>query len=152
MKKKILPAAAVVALVIQFLPAPAKTNPPSDPARSFAAVMHPPQAVLQLLEKACYDCHSHATRWPWYADIAPMSWPVRKHVTDGRKQLNFSEWLQPGETQFSDWNGLESVCTTVRQKEMPLPGYDWMHAEAKLTDIDRQTICTWVDGALAKAR
>lgn len=152
MKKRLLLAAALF-VVIQFLPlAPAKTNPPVDPARTFTAVMKPPPAVSAILQRACVDCHSNETKWPWYADVAPVSWPVRRHVADGRKHLNLSEWLQPGETSFSSWSDLEDICTAVKEKTMPLAGYDWMHPEAKLTDADRQAICQWVDSALGGAK
>ncbi|MFN0101900.1 MAG: heme-binding domain-containing protein [Bryobacteraceae bacterium] len=150
MKKKLLLAVAAVFVIIQFFPpAPAKTNPPVDPARTFASVMKPPPQVQNILRRACADCHSNETRWPWYADVAPISWPVRNHVIDGRKHLNFSEWLKPGETTFSGWSDLEDICKVLRDKSMPLLGYDWMHSQATLSGADRQTVCAWVDTALA---
>jgi hypothetical protein len=152
MKKKLFLSLPVVAIVIQFLPAPAKSNPPVDPARTFKAVMKPPAEVDAIVQRACMDCHSNETKWPWYADVAPVSWPVRHHVEDGRRHLNFSEWLKPGEANFSDWNTLEDICATVRDKTMPLPRYDWMHPEAKLTDADRQAVCGWVDRAFSGAK
>lgn len=152
MKKKLLLAIPILAIVIQFLPAPAKTNPPVDPARTLQAVMKPPAAVAGILERACADCHSNETRWPWYANVAPVSWPVRRHVEDGRKHVNFSEWLKPGDTNFTDWNTLEDICESVKSGEMPLAGYDWLHPEAKLTDADRQAVCAWVDQAFEGAK
>ncbi|MSV31536.1 MAG: cytochrome C [Bryobacterales bacterium] len=146
--KKLLLLAAVAAL-IQFAPAPPKTNPQSDPARTFAAVMKPPAAVQNIFHRACFDCHSNETIWPWYASVAPVSWPVRKHVEDGRKHINFSEWLKPGETNFTAWSDLEDICKAVREKTMPLPYYDWLHPQAKLSAADRQTVCQWVDTAIA---
>ncbi len=148
MKKKLLLAIPVVAVAIQLIPAPAKTNPPIDPARTFATVMKPPPDVQAVLQRACADCHSNETKWPWYADIAPISWPVRKHVVDGRKHLNLSEWLKPGETKFSDWSQLEDIGKAVLDKSMPLYGYDWMHAEAKLTAVEREAIAKWADSAI----
>lgn len=148
MKKKILLALPALAILIQFVPAPAKTNPPVDPARTFAAVMKPPAEVQAVLQRACADCHSNETKWPWYADVAPFSWPVRKHVIDGRKHLNFSEWLKPGETVFSNWSDLEDIGKSVQDKSMPLFGYDWMHAEAKLTAAERELLVKWADSAI----
>ena len=147
--KKLLLLAAVAAL-IQFIPAPPKTNPQSDPARTFAAVMKPPAAVQNILQRACFGCHSNETIWPWYAHVAPVSWLVRKHVEDGRKHINFSEWLKPGETSFSNWSDLEDICKAVRDKTMPLPYYDWIHPQAKLSAADRQTVCRWVDAAITR--
>jgi hypothetical protein len=152
MKKKLLLAVAALFVVIQFFPRqPAKTNPPVDPARTFAAVMKPPQNVRNILRHACFDCHSNETQWPWYAGVAPFSWLVRRHVEDGRKHVNFSEWLKPEETAFTSWSDLEDVCKVLRDKSMPLPGYDWLHPHAKLSDSDRLSVCTWVDAAISGA-
>ena len=148
--KKLLLLAAALAVIIQFIPAPPKTNPQSDPARAFSAVMKPPAAVQNIFHRACFDCHSNETIWPWYANIAPVSWPVRKHVEDGRKHINFSEWLKPGEPSFSNWSDLEAICKAVREKTMPLPYYDWLHPQAKLSAEDRQTVCQWVDAAITR--
>ena len=148
MKKLLLLAA--VAVLIQFIPAPPKTNPQSDPARTFAAVMKPPAAVQNIFHRACFDCHSNETIWPWYAHVAPVSWPVRKHVENGRKHINFSEWLKPGETSFSNWSDLEDICKAVRDKTMPLPYYDWLHPQAKLSAEDRLAVCEWVDDAISR--
>jgi hypothetical protein len=150
MKIKFLVVLAVLFLLIQFFPAPSRSNPHTDPARTFAAVMKPPQAVQDVLSRACFDCHSHETNWPWYADIAPISWLIRSHVEEGRRHLNLSEWLKSGETAFSNWSDLEDICKSVRDNRMPLPYYDWLHPKAKLTNTDRQTVCAWVDAAIAR--
>ena len=150
-KTKLALALAAGFLVIQFFPGPAKSNPPTDSSRAFAAVMKPPQPVNDIINRACLDCHSNETKWPWYADVAPVSWPIRYHVIEGRKHLNFSEWLKPGETSFTSWSDLEDICKSVREKTMPLPYYDWMHPEAKLSAADREAVCTWVDTAIGGA-
>lgn len=152
MKKKFLLALPLLAIALQFVPAPAKTNPPVDPARSFDTVMKPPPEVRDILHRACYDCHSNETKWPWYADIAPVSWPVRKHVVDGRRHLNFSQWLKAGETKYSDWSDFEEIGISVLDKSMPIPGYDLMHPEAKLTQAERELIAKWVDTAISSPK
>jgi hypothetical protein len=148
MKKKILLTIPLLAIALQFVPAPAKTNPPADPARSFDTVMKPPPEVRDILRRACYDCHSNETKWPWYADIAPVSWPVRKHVVDGRRHLNFSQWLKAGETKYTAWSDFEEIGISVLDKSMPIPGYDLMHPEAKLTQAERELVAKWVDTAI----
>ncbi|MBI2685741.1 MAG: heme-binding domain-containing protein [Acidobacteria bacterium] len=153
MKRNLLLAVAAIFILLQYFPAtPAKSNPPTDPARTFAATMKPPEAVHAILRRACFDCHSHETVWPWYADVAPISWAVRNHVMDGRKHLNFSEWLKPGERVFSSWSDLEDVCKAVREKSMPLAGYDWVHGRAKLSNAERQAVCRWTDATIAAAK
>lgn len=148
MKKKFLLTLPLLAIALQFVPAPAKTNPPADPARSFDTVMKPPPEVRDILRRACYDCHSNETKWPWYADIAPVSWPVRKHVVDGRRHLNFSQWLKAGETKYTAWSDFEEIGISVLDKSMPIPGYDLMHPEAKLTQAERELVAKWVDTAI----
>jgi uncharacterized membrane protein len=148
MKKKILLTIPLLAIALQFVPAPAKTNPPVDPTRSFDTVMKPPPEVRDILRRACYDCHSDETKWPWYADVAPVSWPVRKHVVDGRRHLNFSQWLKAGETKYTAWSDFEEIGISVLDKSMPIPGYDLMHPEAKLTQAERELIAKWVDMAI----
>ena len=94
MKTKILLGLAVVFLVIQFI-RPAKNL---SAATAFAGpaditVLHPPSpAVRQILAESCYDCHSNHTRYPWYAEIQPVSWWLAHHIKEGRRELNFSEF------------------------------------------------------------
>ena len=109
-------------------------------------------ALRTAVDRACSNCHSNETKWPWYADVAPVSWIIRQHVIDGREHLNFSEWLKPGETKFTSWSDLEDICKAVQNNSMPLFGYDWVHSSAKLAPADRQAICAWVNSAIANAR
>ena len=81
----------LVFIIIQFF-GPAKTNPPVDETKTIAAGGPLPTEIAIVLERACYDCHSNQTRWPWYSNVAPVSWFVIGHVNDARKHLNFSEW------------------------------------------------------------
>ena len=149
MKKKLLIAAVVLMAVIQFVPAaPPKSNPPSDAGRGFEQVMKPPPSVAAILKRACYDCHSNETKWPAYSYVAPVSWLVQKHVADGRKQLNFSEWLLPEEKEFSDWSGFEKICTEVNAGNMPMSGYVKLHPDAALSEGDSKTVCGWVNNKL----
>ena len=73
-------------------------------------------------------------------------------MIEGRKHVNFSEWLKPGESSFSSWSDLEDVCKVLREKSMPILGYDWLHGDAKLTAADRQAVCVWVDAAIGGAK
>ena len=78
-----------------------------------------------LAAKACYDCHSNETIWPWYSNIAPLSWTVQRDVEEGRESLNFSEWNRPQEG--------EEAAETVREGSMPPGQYMLTHPEARLT-------------------
>ncbi len=102
--------------------------------------------VRPVFEKACFDCHSHATRWPWYASVAPVSWLVAYDVSHGREELNFSRWPKRTKTQL---HKLEEMLELVNEDEMPLWYYLPLHPEAKLTDADKQEIEAWARGVRA---
>ena len=86
-----------------------------------------------LAQRACFDCHSNETIWPWYAYVAPLSIRVANHVHAGREHLNFSAWDQPNE----DFEEIEEV---ISRNEMPLSDYLLMHTAAQLTDTEKQTL------------
>src|SRR5687767_12229671 len=88
-----LTALAVLVLAIQFV-RPARTNPATDPAATLHAQTAVPPDVAAILERSCRDCHSNGTRWPWYSNVAPVSWWVIDHVNHGRSHFNFSEWAK----------------------------------------------------------
>jgi hypothetical protein len=104
----------------------------------------PPQ-VRTVLEESCYDCHSHATRWPWYAWVAPASWLVAYDVTQGREHLNFSTWgrYDPEERE----ENLEEIAEMVEEGEMPLWYYLPLHPDARLTDADLAALRAWTGAA-----
>jgi hypothetical protein len=150
-RRAILLIAAAAFALMQIIPAaPSIDNPPSDTARGFDTVMKPSATVASVLRRACYDCHSHETRWPWYSYVAPVSWPIRHHVANGRRALNFSEWLRPGEKEFTEWSSLEEICHSIRDGSMPMPSYLPFHPEAALSKSEKEMVCAWVDRALAR--
>jgi len=131
--------AVVVALIaIQFIQ-PDRTNPPADPAASFAAVAKPAPELATLMKNACGDCHSNETTWPWYSRIAPVSWLVSGDVKEGRAHMNLSEWnfLSPDASAIK----LREACQEVKEGGMPLWQYRLMHPEARLTQQDIDRIC-----------
>jgi uncharacterized membrane protein len=96
--------------------------------------------VMEVFQKACYDCHSNITIWPWYSQIAPFSWAVSNHVIEGRKALNFSTWenysVEDKEKKIKD------IYRTV-YAAMPLQSYLIAHKEADLTKEERTFIRNW---------
>jgi hypothetical protein len=121
--------------VAQLIPVQ-RTNPPSH------GELQIPPAISVVLKRACYDCHSNATRWPWYSRVAPVSWIVVRHVTEGRRQLNFSEWgsYYP-RTQVRK---LRWINRTVSNSEMPPWWYTIVHRDASLSIAERSSIEQWV--------
>ena len=90
-------------------------------------------ATRALAADACFDCHSNQTSWPWYSNVAPVSWLVQRDVDNGRKRLNFSEWDRPQEHA-------EHVVEKVQEKEMPPTYYGWLHPKARLSSSERQAL------------
>lgn len=124
----------IVFVLIQLIQ-PERTNPP------VVSEIDAPPAVAAILERACYDCHSHETDWPWYAYLAPVSWWVVDHVNHGRGDLNFSDW------PVLDFEALEhafhDIDEQIAEDEMPLKSYRLLHPEARLTPEEKQTLRTW---------
>jgi hypothetical protein len=131
-------------VTVQFIH-PAKTNPPMVTARTLEAAVAVPPAVEKILARACNDCHSNLTRWPWYSYVAPVSWLVVKDVDEGRRHLNFSEWLPP---EVSDpvaytRERFHMVCKAMEPGRMPLRSYVWIHRGARVSAEDTRVVCEW---------
>lgn len=97
-----------------------------------------------LAKRACFDCHSNETVWPWYSRVAPVSWLIQWDITNGRNELNFSEWqngVQEGENP-------KKINEELLEGEMPPLQYTLMHAESRLTKQERQQLA---DGLTATA-
>lgn len=112
-----------------------RTNPPvrSD--------LQAPAEVSALLRRACYDCHSHETHWPWYAYVAPVSWILAHHVEEGREELNFSEW--PVIDLETLEHNLKDIEEQITEGKMPLRSYKLLHPEARLDDEERTRLLQW---------
>jgi hypothetical protein len=140
-----------IALVTGFallqLTNPPRTNPPviHDLMASSAT---PPQ-VAAMLHAACYDCHSSETLWPWYSHIAPMSWLIASDVKEGREHLNLSDW--PNDDPMRAAKRLENMSDEISSGEMPLPKYTKIHADARLTQIQRKELSDWLDAEAAQS-
>jgi hypothetical protein len=98
--------------------------------------------TTRVLMRACGNCHSDHTDWPWYGHVAPVSWWIARHVREGRRKLDFSEWETYSTSQKRD--KLESMCGLISTGRMPPRLYTAMHPEAKLTEKDKKTVCAWV--------
>jgi hypothetical protein len=128
-------ALVILILVAQLLPFPPADNPP------VTGSIQPPPDVAAILHKGCYDCHSNETLWPWYSHVIPMKWLVRRHVQQGRKQLNLSEWAAYRANERTHL--LEEMAEVVEMGEMPLPSYLRLHPEAELTPDEVARLVEW---------
>ena len=136
---KIAGGVVVLALIVMQFFRPERTNPTSDPASSFEAIVKPPQEVTSSLKRACNDCHSNQTTWPWYSNIAPVSWLIANDVNEGRVHLNFSNWTQPGAEGETPEIG--ELCSEVQAGKMPLRSYTLLHPQAKLSGQEVAALC-----------
>jgi hypothetical protein len=133
--------AAFVFLAIQLVPV-SKTNPPIT-----QDVSAPPD-VEAVLRRACYDCHSNETQWPWYAHLAPASWLVTHDVNHGRKHLNFSTWDKYSDDPGTVIRKLKGITETSGNGKMPVWYYLSEHPRARLTHADREIIERWVSDTI----
>ncbi len=131
-----LAALVVIFGAMQLIPSYEKSNPSTDPKLEIQG----PKEVVQIFKRSCYDCHSNKTRWPWYADVAPMKWVVRRDVIEGRKALNFSIWNSYDEQKKKK---LKKEIFRSVELAMPLPQYLWLHPEAKLSPKEKKLIQNW---------
>lgn len=137
MKRKltiILIVLAVILIVIQFFPI-RRTNPP------VRADIVAPDDVKAVLTKACYDCHSNQTTWPWYVHVAPVSWLLWSDVNEGRAKINFSEW--EAYTPDAKAKLLRRTWSEVSEGDMPPWYYRIMHPPSRLSDSDKAVIKRW---------
>ena len=129
---------------LQVVPPPVRPLAQQNPPRGRSLQEIAGHEVGPILDRACKDCHSNETTVPWYGNIAPVSWLLAKHVRDGQRKLNFSDW---GSRAYSS-NEREEICDAVSNGSMPLRSYTLMHRDAKLSKHDVDSICNWADSSL----
>lgn len=128
---------AVLMIGIQLIPVD-RSNPP------VTQIVDAPSEVMTILRRACFDCHSNETVWPWYSKIAPISWLVASDVHEAREHFNFTTWDEYDDEDRTDI--LDEVWEEVEAGHMPLPKYVRLHPEAVLDDADLETIKAWTGG------
>jgi len=144
----------LVALLAAFLAIqvvqPDRTEPDIDRAATLDALFSPPPEVASLLRAACYDCHSYETRWPWYSRVAPVSWLIGHDIEEGRGSVNFSTLgaLDPDEQR----DLLRECAREVKKGAMPLEIYTKLHADARLSEGQRDALNDWFRDAAKRAR
>ena len=103
-----------------------------------------PGDVKLILEKACNDCHTNNTEYPWYSNVQPIDWWLNDHIADGKKHLNFDEYTNKS-LRFQ-YHKMEEIAEEIKDGGMPLDSYTWMHSEAKLTEVEKSRLIEWADG------
>ena len=131
-------------VIAQFI-RPAKTNPAIDQSQALESHLQVDPKVAAILNRSCVDCHSNKTRWPWYSNVAPVSWFVIDHVNHGRSHMNFSEWGSYDKEQQRDL--LRDICGEVKRGTMPLSSYTPLHPGSEVSGQDMAAICDWTTKA-----
>lgn len=108
-----------------------KSNPPLILENDFITINKTPENIAAILHKACYDCHSNDSKYPWYSNIAPISWWLKDHILEAREELNFSEWAEMSTKEKR--KKLKESAEEIEKGEMPLTSYTLIHQNAKLT-------------------
>ncbi len=101
---------------------------------------------MSILRRACLDCHSQQTRWPWYGYVAPLSWLIERDVRNARNALNFSQWPKYGAARGAI---LELARDRLSKGRMPPQRYLALHPEAKLSPSEKQQLMAWFRQASA---
>jgi hypothetical protein len=139
--KKIGAGLLIVFVIIQFIRPDRNTSAGPMPD-DITTLVSAPDGVMSLLHRACYDCHSNNTRYPWYMNVQPMAWMMAKHVREGKEQLNFSEF--GGYSPRRQVSKLTGIANSIRQNTMPLQSYLLMHRSARLSAAEKMLIKDWV--------
>ena len=140
MVRKILLIVLVILVVIQFI-RPARnistTPSPHDISTEYAV----PDSVKNIMAVACNDCHTNNTRYPWYANIQPVGWWLTNHVNEGKRHLNYSEFTSYDKKK--QYKKMDATAHEVKEGDMPLNSYLWIHKDAKLTQAEKDLLVNW---------
>lgn len=135
--------------LIQFIPVD-RVNKPVDKKVNFVHVFQTPGNVKEILQKACYDCHSNETTYPDYAYFAPISWSIKNHINEGREHLNFSEWGTFNKDLKKSM--LENAAHSIKDYSMPFPAYLSQHPKANLTKAERVLLVNYFEDLLKSGK
>ncbi|MES1216742.1 MAG: heme-binding domain-containing protein [Bacteroidota bacterium] len=142
MIRKILLGLLAVLIIIQFFH-PEKNKSESKQTGNIAGVYEVPADVKAILDKACADCHSNNTVYPWYSKIQPVDWWLDNHIAEGKEELNFDEFAKYSLSR--QYHKLEELTKTVKEGEMPLNSYTWIHTNARLKEEEKNALINWAD-------
>ncbi len=136
--KYVLMVALVALVVMQFI-RPEKNLGGYESVAAFESETKPGEAVAAILKESCYDCHSNQTVYPWYAEVAPVSYWLADHVKDGKKHFNASDWASYSVKKKD--HKMEELIEEVEEGEMPLESYTWTHGG--LSDDQKELVIQW---------
>jgi cytochrome c551/c552 len=130
----------IVFIAIQFIQ-PARNRSGQVLPTDITKTVNTPDNVLSIFQKACYDCHSDNTRYPWYMNVQPMGWMMAYHIKNGKGNLNFSEFGSYSIRKQA--NKLRAVAKSIKEGSMPVSSYVLLHADAKLSKENKELLIGW---------
>lgn len=142
--KRIFICLLVITISLQFFQSD-KDNNDVFSTQNIITVVPVPDTVMRLLKKACYDCHSNNTNYPWYTNIQPVGWWLKNHIEEGKQNLNFDFFAQYDKEKMLD--KLNGIKKSQQQGWMPLSSYTWIHKNAILNEAQKKMIVNWTDSA-----
>jgi hypothetical protein len=149
MFKKILLVLLLAFIVIQFIHP--KRNKVEGAQPNYIGNAHAiPDDVKTILSKACNDCHSNNTQYPWYSKVQPVHWWLNKHVVDGKKHLNYDEYTN--KSLRYQFHKMEETVEMVKEGAMPLDSYTWLHKDAILTEEEKNKLVAWANAVMDTMR
>lgn len=128
-------------LIIQLI-RPVRNERGQAPEADISSLYGMPEQVHRIFKRACYDCHSNSTTYPWYANIQPLGWWLADHIREGKRELNFNEFgtysLRKQKSK------LKSITGSLEDNSMPLSSYTLIHKNAKLSLVDKVLVLNWL--------
>jgi Haem-binding domain len=147
MLRKILLLLFAVFVIIQFFHPEKNTNNSNEAAaKDISKVFSIPDNVQGILQTSCYDCHSNNTTYPWYAEIQPVAWWLNHHISEGKAEVNFNEFLAYSPRR--QYRKLEEIIDQVKKDEMPLSSYTLVHKGAVLSNEQKTILTSWAAAAM----
>lgn len=135
----------VALIIIQFIH-PKKNKAEGSQPNYIGNNFTVPADVKTILNKACNDCHSNNSNYPWYANLQPVHWWMEKHIKDGKKHLNYDEYTnRPLRYQY---HKMEETIEMIKEGEMPLNSYTWTHKDAKLSEEEKTKLISWAESVM----
>ena len=139
-------ALAAVLIIIQFI-RPEKNIGTAEGSNDIAHTVAVSPEIQNILSKACNDCHSNHTKYPWYFNFQPVAGWLAHHIDEGKHHLNFSEFNSYKTKR--KLHKLKEVKEEIEDGEMPMDSYLWIHGNAKLSDTEKITLYKWVEESSA---
>jgi len=139
--KKIMVVVLVALVGVQFFPAKRNQNK-TILSSDFTKIYDVPEKIQTILKTSCYDCHSNYTNYPWYNKIQPIAWLLQNHINKGKTELNFSEFGIYSKRRQK--NKLKAIINQIKDDEMPIASYTFIHKSANLSKTEKLELLTWM--------